>query len=405
MIKKRVAIVLPYILNLSLGGGLVSVASFIRSFCNASNRYTPEFISVASSNNDQNSVRLLHPKSWFQGLSVSEYSWLGTFARHVGSNLPEFEFQRYMPRRKLTDLLNEYDLVQVVSGSPALAYLTHSLNTPTCLFMATLVSLEKKPILRTATLPRKIYGNIMLPIVSNLEKRALHSADHIFAETEYTRQAIPSDVDTSKVTIDTIGVDIEKFSPLSDRERTDDFLLSVGRFDDPRKNVRLLLEAYALVRQSLPNAPGLILAGKTAPAPDVWSKARDLGLADCVVVKEGLTDKELVALYQNAKLFILASNEEGLGIVLLEAMACATPVISTRCGGPNSVVVNGTGFLTPVGDAKAMAEQMLWMLQHPQHLREMGWAGRQMVESRFSYEIIAQKYLTVYDNLLRRQEP
>jgi colanic acid/amylovoran biosynthesis glycosyltransferase len=81
-------------------------------------------------------------------------------------------------------------------------------------------------------------------------------------------------------------------------------------------------------------------------------------------------------------------------------MACATPVISTRCGGPDSVVSDDIGFLVPIGDAQAMAEKLVWMLKNPALRRKMGQAGREMVESRFSKELVGQKYLDVYDRLL-----
>jgi len=110
-------------------------------------------------------------------------------------------------------------------------------------------------------------------------------------------------------------------------------------------------------------------------------------------------------LYQNAVVFVLTSDEEGLGIVLLEAMACATPVISTRCGGPNTVVSDEVGFLTPVGDAQSLAERILWMLQNPEQRRRMGQAGRNLVEARFSNEVVGKKYQDVYDKLLGADIP
>ena len=67
-----------------------------------------------------------------------------------------------------------------------------------------------------------------------------------------------------------------------------------------------------------------------------------------------LGDDELVELYRGAALLALSSDEEGLGLVILEAMASGIPVVSTACGGPQTSVVDGeTGFLTPVGDAAA----------------------------------------------------
>lgn len=400
MKKNKLAILLPHYRNPAQGGGVATVAKFILETCAESKRYSTEIISVSSAFNDENSVRLLSPKSWFQGVQVSEYHWLDVPAKQVGSNFTEFEFQRYMPRRPLTDLLNQYDLIQVVSGGPAVANVVRNIAKPVCLFIATLVRLERKSILYKANFSRKVYGHMMLPIVSRVEMQALGQVDHVFAETAYTRQAILPYVDAAKVSIDTVGVDIQKFRPISEEQRTNDYILSVGRFEDARKNVALLFDAYALLRQRMPDAPRLVLAGRTAPTPAACARAKDLGITEHIVVKKGVSFDELVALYQNAAVYVLSSDEEGLGIVLLEAMACATPVISTRCGGPDSVVSDKVGFLTPIGDAQALAERLLWMLQNPEQRRNMGKAGRAMVEVRFSNEVVGQKYLDVYDKLL-----
>jgi len=200
-----------------------------------------------------------------------------------------------------------------------------------------------------------------------------------------------------------VGIDIHKFRSIE--ERADDYILSIGRFGDARKNIGLLFEAYALVRELMPSAPKLILAGMSAPPRETWDKAKNLCINENIVFKETVSDRELIELYQNAVVFVLTSDEEGLGIVLLEAMACATPVISTRCGGPNTVVSDEVGFLTPVGDAQSLAERILWMLQNPEQRRRMGQAGRNLVEARFSNEVVGKKYQDVYDKLLGADIP
>ena len=382
------------------GGGVSSVGWFLYQAISSTERYDVQIFSLETQYNNPINVRLLTPKSWFQKKHIFEYTWNNIPAKNIGAYFSEFEFQRYMPRRYFTDLLNKFDLVQVVSGGPATANVIKDVSKPVCLQVATLARLERKSILQKATFGRKVYGYLMLPIVSQIEKHALSRVDHIFADTEYTRQAILPYVNASKISIDTIGVDTQRFHPIAEEQRADSYILSVGRFEDARKNVALLFEAYALLRQSMPDAPQLILAGKTAPDRLAWARAKELGIIEQVVIRKNVPLDELVSLYQDAAVFALSSDEEGLGIVLLEAMACATPVVSTRSGGPNSVISNNTGFLTPVGDAQALANRILWMLHNPEKRRKMGQNGRRMVESRFSNEVVGNKFLVEYDRLL-----
>ena len=65
-------------------------------------------------------------------------------------------------------------------------------------------------------------------------------------------------------------------------------------------------------------------------------------------------------MYQRAAVFALPSDDEGLGIVILEAMACGVPVVATRCGGPEDIITDGTdGFLVPRYDAGALASRLV----------------------------------------------
>jgi mannosyltransferase len=126
-----------------------------------------------------------------------------------------------------------------------------------------------------------------------------------------------------------------------------------------------------------------------------------LGLSDRIEFRGNPTPEDLAQLYREAVLFALASNEEGFGIVLLEAMASGIAVVSTRCGGPESIVVEGqTGRLTPVGDHRAMAASLTELLRDANKRREMGSRGRRLSEERFSIEAAGRPYVQVYDRLL-----
>jgi glycosyltransferase involved in cell wall biosynthesis len=114
------------------------------------------------------------------------------------------------------------------------------------------------------------------------------------------------------------------------------------------------------------DAPKLVLAGLTAPTASDLCLAQELGIEDKIELRIDIPRDQLLELYQGATVLMLSSDEEGLGMVLLEAMACGLPVVATRCGGPETVVDDGkSGFLTPVRDAEAMAAAVRQLLLAP----------------------------------------
>ena len=130
-----------------------------------------------------------------------------------------------------------------------------------------------------------------------------------------------------------------------------------------------------------------------------WLDARDrtLGIAHQVRYLGELSLPELVRQYQDAEAVVLSSRQEGFGMALVEAMACGTPVVSTRCGGPEEIVRDGiTGFLTPVGDAGALAEAAERILSDRALRASMGRAAREDVCHRFAMEVIGAQVLRRY---------
>lgn len=392
----RVALVVP---ALATAGGVPAVAKFLYQAMVRSNRYEPHFISVPMSSRDASSARILAPGSWFRGPSIEEGVWNNCPYKHVGALAVELEFQRYRPRRVLTEILARYDLVQVVAGAPAWAYLTRDLRQPVLLQVATLSSVERQSLLRTSSWAYRIYLSLMNKIVNRIEEKALDHVSVVFVENTWMYECLSKKMGASRVFFSPPGVDTKRFCP--GHYQADSYILSVGRLNDPRKNVRLLIEAYYQLRQMIPAAPRLVLAGKSMPDASVWQWVESLGIADYIVAQRDLSVDDLASLYREASLFVLSSDEEGLGIVILEAMASGLPVVSTDCGGPATAVIQGeTGLLTPVGDAVALANAMRTLLENPALAKQMGRAGRERAENHFSIELAGRVFLDTYDLLL-----
>jgi glycosyltransferase involved in cell wall biosynthesis len=321
--------------------------------------------------------------------------------RHVGAVFVELEFQRYRPRQSLNKLLSQYDLVQVVAGTPAWAYIAHRTSLPVCLFTATVIQKERQTLLARVPGWKRIWLKLMTLINSKIERLALSHVSYVFAESEYTRQCLRPLVGTERILLGLPGIDTTYFRP--GPYQVDSYILSVGRFSDYRKNIRLLFDAYHRLRQALPQTPRLVLVGQRPLSHD-WEYAASLGICDAIEMHEDIDMSTLAQLYRNASLFVLSSDEEGLGLVILEAMASGLPVVSTRCGGPETAVIEGeTGYLTPVRDACALTDAMHMLLDDPALRHRMGQAGRAIAEARFSIAVAGKAYLTCYDTLLGRE--
>jgi glycosyltransferase involved in cell wall biosynthesis len=103
--------------------------------------------------------------------------------------------------------------------------------------------------------------------------------------------------------------------------------------------------------------------------------------------------------------FALSSDEEGLGVVILEAMACAIPVVATRCGGPDGIITDGEdGFLVPLDDASVMADRLTILCSDPQRNVAMGISARATVSARYASEVAGEEFVQVWDSLLQKSQ-
>ncbi len=162
-----------------------------------------------------------------------------------------------------------------------------------------------------------------------------------------------------------------------------------------------MLEAYAVATTTLESPPDLVLAGVgTLPQP-FWDRVDALGLSARVRHIANPEASELSELYRHAQTFALASDEEGFGIVVIEAMACGIPVVSTRSGGPDGIITDGKeGFLVDRDDVGALAARLRLLAEDTASNLAMGRCGLSTVEARYTMRAATDAYLAVYDRLL-----
>ncbi|WP_419481743.1 glycosyltransferase family 4 protein [Dokdonella sp.] len=327
---------------------------------------------------------------------------------HVGAMACELEFQRYMPRKVLSAELSNCDLIQVVCGTPAWANVVADLGKPVALQVATLATVERR---RHASNPIGAMGwwrRRMTRVTRHLDDLGLDVADAILVENrwmlDYSRRR--NAAGHRDIRFAPPGVDCEHFRPVETCRRWQrPYLLCVGRLDDPRKNVDLLLEAYAMLPPATLGRVGLVLAGSSGPSQAFWRRCEALGLRQQVKFIERPDDAGLLQLYQNAAAFAMSSDEEGFGMVLIEAMACGVPAVATRCGGPEEIISDGQdGYLVPRDDAATFRDRLQSLLVDPVSNDAMGRAARATVEKFFEERMCRAVYSDVWHRLLERRD-
>jgi glycosyltransferase involved in cell wall biosynthesis len=222
---------------------------------------------------------------------------------------------------------------------------------------------------------RRASDRISAPLLRRLERAVIRGAERVYATSPASRAAVAAagGLDGEAVGILPIPVDVERFTP-EDEERWLErleapLLVFVGRADDPRKNLPLLLEA-------LPRIPGarLRLVGR-APAslpPGVEALGHVPSLPEAL---------------REATLLVLPSWQEGFGIVAAEALASGVPVVTTPCGGPEALVrESGGGVVLGSFAADELAATVTRLLGDAATLARMRRSGREHVVREHSPE-------------------
>ncbi len=238
--------------------------------------------------------------------------------------------------------------------------------------------------------------------------RAVRQADHILTVSRATQRDIMDllQVPAERITTQHHGVSHD-FKPLSaaflDEQRREldlpqDFFLCVGTFE-PRKNVIALLEAWHLLREQLPDAAPLVLAGRRGWLFDeTLQRIEEMQIADDIIWRENVPQEALPALYNLASALVMPSIYEGFGLPALEAMACGTlPIVSNVSSLPE--VVGDVGIQIDPMDRDALAAAMMRALTDSDWKAEQEAAGVKRA-ARFTWEKHVQVLLQVWDRVL-----
>ncbi|MFI8106667.1 glycosyltransferase family 4 protein [Streptomyces sp. NPDC086023] len=199
------------------------------------------------------------------------------------------------------------------------------------------------------------------------------------------------------------GVDVEQFTPGPKPSTRPPTIVYVGRLDraSPWKGIDVLLHAFALLAPQAPEATLRLIGGGDAAA-DHAALAEHLGITDRVEFTGCVPGDVLRDAMRNAAVLVLPSltAAESFGMVLVEAMACATPVIGSDAGGiPYVIQHDVTGLIVPRADPKALAAACTRVLHDGDLADRLGTTGRQHAEQRFAWPALTDRYLDLFRSL------
>jgi phosphatidyl-myo-inositol dimannoside synthase len=242
--------------------------------------------------------------------------------------------------------------------------------------------------------------------------RSLQRADVVFAPSEFTARRVEVTAGLAPGSVVVIPhcltPELDRLLTLS-REPVSGRVLTVARLvaHHSYKGIDRVIEAWPSILERVPDAT-LVVGGDGNDRPRLEALARDLGVSGRVVFEGPVDDNDLLDLYGSSSVFVLASRTafepvpqgEGFGLVFVEAGAAGLPVVAGRGGPAPEIVVDGrTGVLVDPNSPAEIAEAIANLLADPGAAEQMGNAGRERVESEYSYPVFQDRVARMLEML------
>ena len=244
-----------------------------------------------------------------------------------------------------------------------------------------------------------------LRLYYRLDRLLLRRFDKVVAVSQKVSDSLRrARIAPEKISIIRNGVDVSSFPSGSEAYKADSGgggkmrIGVVGRLV-PEKGLRYFLLAAREIVETHPNTE-VVVAGDGPQRPELESLVRDLGIAKQVIFL-GVVD-DMPRIYSSLDMVVMPSLDEGLPLVLLEALAAGKPVVATKVGGIPGLIIEGrTGLLVEPKDARALRDAVLRLMSDEALRKRISEDGKKMVRQEYSAHIMARNYLNAYCELLR----
>lgn len=235
----------------------------------------------------------------------------------------------------------------------------------------------------------------------------LRLADRVSATTKFLADATAEygGIARDSIRVIPFGVEVEHFTPAPPdvvRPPTVGFLKHL----EPKYGPDVMLKAFGILKKRIP-AARLILIGKGSMQAQLQTQAAELGIADAVEFRGAIPYAQVPAAMAEMDVYAMPSvhASETFGVSAVEAQAAGVPVVASHLPGVAEAVQDGvTAFLTPPGDADALAEALRRVLEDASLRRQMGQAGRAFVTEHFRWAHCVQQMMDLYGSVLEKHD-
>ncbi len=235
-------------------------------------------------------------------------------------------------------------------------------------------------------------------------KMQMHVArrlDNIIAVSQSSKSDIVREfnVDQDNIRVILNGVDIETFKASLNRKIVNGRLVTTASADVPLKGLKFLVEALPEIISKKPNAH-LMVIGKKPHRSDLIERVNILGLQDKIHFNSNLSQEDIVNIYSSAEIAIIPSLYEGFGFGAAEAMSCSVPLISTTSGGLKEVI-GDSAYIIKAGSVSEIKDAVLFLFSNQKKKEELSFKGRNRIETNFTWEKAALKYVDIFNRIIR----
>ncbi len=267
------------------------------------------------------------------------------------------------------------------------------------------------------TVPEIGYGDRLRRGIDKLVRIVLRKADALICvSSDLQRKALELGASQEKMFTLFNAVDLNRFRPPMEKDLNeistlrksleigeDDFFIVNTRHLRPVYGLEYLVRSAKLVSKRIKNAK-FVITGQGDLSAQLSLMIRSLGLQNNVKLIGGVPRGLIPKLMQASNLYINTNLSDGMPLSLLEAFSSGRPIVSFNVGGAKDIIDNNVnGVLVPPRNYRELASKIIWILENPDILREMGISARKKAEDQFDSRERTDRLRDIYDRIISQR--